>query len=764
MLFEEAETLIKEQKRDLFATTELVIPGAANTNLNKVVEKCSRILQFGSESDYVDDALLIIGKSFYYQKNYLKGIRKFQELLATQTESDLLLETELWIGKSQMKLREENKGLETLRSVRKKAIDEGEYEILKETYIEEIVYFIANENNPAALTLLNEFLETSDDDEINAEIVYQAGKLYLIENDTPNAILSFEKVFDYSPSYDIEQDAYIQLGMALREGGELEKSLEIFEYMRDEDKYSIAFDIIDLERGITLYELDRVDEAIDQLNIVDSTYTNSTSSGIARYVIGNIYESTLSNYDSALVYYTKAAGSAISDEYKPLAQEKSKLFRKYAGLRTAIDLNAKKLFYLKNPEVYTQDSLTYVQDSLAYIADSLMNVDVSHLFEMPKDFFGADTSLVDSTKIDSLAADSLKKLMALDSLKNNTTVGNRTRERGGDEKISTTTGETTSTIEKPKLNKPVRPDIPEDSIKTLLAKDQLELGNLFLGELRRADSAYYYYDNILTNLPGTQYQAGTLYALGTYYLTKEEKEKADSLFNEIYENYKSESIVNAAANQLNKPLIVLDFDPAKDLYAAAESKMNDSSYNESLKQFQHIYKTYPGSEYAPKALYATGWILENNLLKPDSAAVIYDTILVKYPSSVYAGAIRPKLNFYKQEKERIKRAVEDSLRLIQQQIADSIKADSLKQITPVKTEEEIQDSLNNLNPNLIEPTGEEVIDPESDEGKKEEEGGEDGGEKISFYRNSEFVPPKYFVHSVAGKYFLKNSDKHLPVS
>ncbi len=753
-LFAEAETLIKEQKRDLFATTELVIPGGANTNLNKVIEKCSRILQFGSESDYVDDALLIIGKSFYYQKNYLKGIRKFQELLATQPESDLLLETELWIGKCQMKLREENTGINTLKSVRAKAIEEDENEIIKESYVEEIVYYISKENNQAALTLLNEFLEVSDDDIVNAEIVYQAGKLYIIENEIENAINSFSKVFDYSPSYDIEQDANIQLAMALREGGEKEKALEIFESMRDEDKYSQAFDIIDLETGITLYELDRVDEAVEKLTVVDTTYTNLTTSGTARYMIGEIYENHYNNYDSASSYYTRASSSAITDEYKPLALDKSKLFKKYALLRSSIDSNEKKLFYLNNPDEFTKDSLAYVQDSLAYVADSLKNVDVSHLFKLPTDFMPGDTTAIDSTKIDSLRTDStLIKNLAVDSTKLEPPVVKRGDDRRQGDETKPTTG-TTQVSDRPKLNRPLKPNIPEDSVKTLIAKDQLELGNLFLTELHRSDSAYICYNKILSEYPGTQYQAGTLYALGTYYLTREQKSTADSLFSEIYENYKNESIVNAAANQLNKPLIDLEFDPAKQLYADAEAKLSDSSFTESIDKFINIYNNYPASTFAPKALYASGWILENHLFKPDSAAVIYDTILVKYPTSVYAGAIKPKLNFYKQEKERIKRAIEDSLRLIEQQIADSIKADSLKMITPVQTEEAKLDSLNNLNPDVIEEKPEEISDPEK-EGKKEEEGTGDDGEEKSY---SAFLLREDFYNGriLSDRLYIKN--------
>ena len=86
------EKQITDQKLDIFSTEPATIPPAANADLQKVIEKCSNILQFSSNSSYVDDALMMLGKSFYYQKNYLKAQRKFEELISTQPNSDYVLE------------------------------------------------------------------------------------------------------------------------------------------------------------------------------------------------------------------------------------------------------------------------------------------------------------------------------------------------------------------------------------------------------------------------------------------------------------------------------------------------------------------------------------------------------------------------------------------------------------------------------------------------------------------------------------------------
>ena len=254
--FQEAEDAIKLQRKNLFEFEEPNISGNVPQLLNNVIEKSSKILQFHSKSGYVDNALLMLGKSFYYQKNYQKALRKFQELLVTLPESDLILENDLWIAKTQMRLKDFKNALTALKSVRYQAIEEGEDEIVKDAYVEEIVHLILYENYPSAISLINEFLEVSDNDEVNAEVMYELGRLYVKTNDIDNAIASFEKVFDYSPSFSIELNSKIELASALRKIGENEEALAIFEEMRGENKYSDSFDKIDLETGITLYSLE----------------------------------------------------------------------------------------------------------------------------------------------------------------------------------------------------------------------------------------------------------------------------------------------------------------------------------------------------------------------------------------------------------------------------------------------------------------------------------------------------------------------------
>ena len=708
-LFQKSEKQIIEQKKDIFSIEPPTIPPAAGADLQKVIEKCSNILQFSPNSSYVDDALMMLGKSFYYQKNYLKSKKKFEELLASNPEGDYALESSLWIGKCDMRLRNYSDGLLILEDVRNKAIEEGNDEFMQEAFIEEIVYYKSVFDYSSAITTANEFLAVSDDDKINAIVWNEVGNLNVAIEDYETAVKAYQNVFEYSPDYQLEVTAKISLGKALRETGENQEALTLFEDMRSENKYADKYSDIDLEIGITQSTLGKFDEAINQLTIVDTTYKNTPNSSVAKYEIARVYEYGLKQLDSAAVYYKKAALSPLPKEYISLAKDKDGLFSRYISLRNNLNKYDKQLFYLENPEEFKKDSALYVQDSLA-IAVEIANVKelqeiwsgMGDLLLGEKDTTGYyQDSVTVANLLVSIYRDSLESInkdsifskiknpqpgdsiivAQFDSMLTNRTFDPNAKQKLEQEKRERETLANQLTASLPdtlkfKNNPPRWPKITEDSLKTLLAKNQLDLGNLFLSEFDMPDSAYKYYYSNLTKYPKSSYYATSMFAMGSYYLTVDNQQSADSLFNIIYDNYKNESIVNAAAVKLNKPLIDLNYDPALEQYKQAENLILAGEYSSALFELKKIPTDFPKSVVAPKAIFASGWIEENELHNTEVAVEYYDTLIARYPASEYVRIIAPKVSFYKQEKRKEELALNDSLNALVSN--DSLKTDTVQ--------------------------------------------------------------------------------------
>ncbi len=752
--FNNAEKEINAQKRDLFSTKPLILPQNANSELKKVIAKCSQVLQFHSNSGFVEDALFMLGKSFFYQANYLNALRKFNELLSTQPNRTLTLKANLWIGKTQMRIRQYDKGLATLKDVRKEAIKNNDEDIARESFIEEIKYNILQQNYLGAINLCTEFLTVSKNSEINAEVSYEMGKLYELVQDEKNAISSFEKVSNYSPTFEVQFEAEVALGKALREDNQNQKALDIFDKLKSQQKYADSLSVVDLQRGITLYKMNKLKDAIDQLKYVDTAYVRTPSGGIASYVLAGIFLNNYYNFDSASTYYTKVIKSTAPLYYINQAKDQIDLLKKHDQMMDEVAKWKKQILYTVDTTAFIKDSLAYVdsmrvreqkmkdenlREQLAFNYKGNENR-IDTLTAAENDLFKNKLysllakSIFTNTDKDSLkdildtlktkgtlttsARDSLKNKLVLlqekgsltiaekdsynkildsvrynyyneaninnpnqEYLTNNNSAQNRNNEKKLNDRfrIGRRPGENKNEAQAkklPPLIPPKRPTLPLDTLNKRLVNSEFELGNLLFTEFNMPDSAYYYYNDILSNYPGTPFQAQVLYAMGSYYLTENDSLKADSLFEIIYNNYKKESIVNAAANKLNKPLIDFNYDPARPLYDSAEALLMKDNYDSSLVRFYNIYKTHKKSPLAAKALYATGWILANKLNKRDSAAVIYDSLTTEFPRTVYATSVLPELQYFKNEQAKLKKEQEDSLKLMSAK-TDSLSSDSL---------------------------------------------------------------------------------------
>jgi hypothetical protein len=148
------------------------------------------------------------------------------------------------------------------------------------------------------------------------------------------------------------------------------------------------------------------------------------------------------------------------------------------------------------------------------------------------------------------------------------------------------------------------------------------------------------------------------------------------------------------------PIIDLEYDPAKELYINAEAELLKKNFFTSMNMFLNIWREYPSSPLAPKALYASGWILENELSLFDSAVTVYDSIVTRYPQTAYASRVRPKVSIYRQEMERVRIAREDSIRIVQQAIQDSLNA----------LEQQRRDSLRAVEGNAFEMIDRNYVD------------------------------------------------------
>ena len=639
--FDEAEEEIQlNQQKDLFEFKEDKIPSSANKNLDIVIQNCSKILQFNKDTKYVNLSIFMLGKAFYYKAQYNKALRKFQELDGLNDE-DFMLLNRLWIAKSEMQMRNFIVGLERLEEVKINAAAEEEDEILFEAYRTHISYLIYSENYSKAVQVINELLQHNLSDEELAEVTYELGLLYVSLDDFEKAVDAFNQVEEGSPTFEVEFKSKLEYAKAIKHLDKEEEALEILEDLKDDNKYLSNWDMVELEIAQIRLDREEYDLALELFTSVDTAYKKTESAGIAAFMRGDIVEHIIMDFDSAKILYDRVNSKTAPDEFKIEARNKSNILK----LRKDF---SDKIITSKKEETYLVDSLNFTRDSLAYSA-----------YETRRD---------SAEQVDKRIRGSM----------DDSNEGDRTGSRN--QKYIFLYEEDSLFTYKPKY-----PIISLDSMQNFIAQNEYELGNLYFTDLNVSDSAYNYYVDVLTNYQYTDYRARTMYALGSYYLTLNENAKADSLFREIYDNYKLDSAAKAAAIRLGIDAATLDLDPAKNKYSLGESKLEEEEYYDAIEEFFSIYLEYPESQYAPKSLYTIGWIYENEISDYGFSADYYDTLQAHYPKTEYARSVSVKLRYYKQTMKSIQdsiaqaqKVITDSLNLIAQQ--DSLaRVDTLSQ-------------------------------------------------------------------------------------
>lgn len=629
-LYDEAEEEIIKSETNIFELKHETIPQQASKSLTDVIEKCSKILQFSSESAYFDNALFMIGKSYYYQGNYSKSLRKFLELEAVE-ENDLLIESKLWIGRSHMQLREFDLGLEKLREARELALREEREELVIETYKSEVALYIDREDYESAIAGALEMLDYAEDDEIKADITYELGRLYLTVNDMENAAKYFQLTQEYDPTFDTEFASKLEYGKIQRDLGNTDEAMEIFEDLRDEDKYQDFWHEVDLAIGLIYKERGDYEEALDQLRYVDTTYAKTQSAGYASYNMAEILNYHYEEFDSAANYYARTMEFLIDTDTRLDAGRKLKTLDRFVDVRSELYANLKQLDYVMYPEIFTRDSLEY-ENTMAQYDSLLITDDIGETNRLSSEDpittdDGEEENILDDDQ-ETLAAGNSPKAEARDRRENNV-----------DQDI-------------PDIPKPTMPDKSEDELRLLVQRNMFDLANIFFTEMESLDSAKFYYENILEEYGDSAYAPKALYALGTYHLSLDNEAKADSMFKLVYDEYPDDPLAVEAGRQLGY-IEEVESDPMQELYLQAEDSLYADKYDKAIELFYSLTEEDPESQYAPKALYTAGWVLENKLDMVDSAAAVYDTLYTRYRSTEYSQQISKKLFVYHEEQKRL---------------------------------------------------------------------------------------------------------------
>lgn len=286
----------------------LQISGTEERLYTEAFEKAAKVVKFYPDSKWVDDALLLMGKSAFEKGDYSTALRKFDEVLTFYPRSKLVPETLLMKGRTLIETREYDAGAAVL--ARASEIDD-------ERIRGDVVYFRGvaeqDQGNPdEALAAFSEVVSRHRDSEWFAEAGIRAGELSREQGDLQTAVSLFEKVRARAREPKDRYRAGMLKGETLMELGETKRAATTFEDVRkrtlDEEDRGKAV----LMRGKARLAGGDLEGAMEVFREVLQTYERREAAAEAQLAIASLHDEA-GDFEEALVQYelVKEQGTAF---------------------------------------------------------------------------------------------------------------------------------------------------------------------------------------------------------------------------------------------------------------------------------------------------------------------------------------------------------------------------------------------------------------------------------------------------------------------
>ena len=351
--------------RNLLLT--LNVSATSKTKLNAVIDKCSKLFQYHPDSKLLDDALLMVGKSFYYLADFAGAERKFRELVNTFPESNLVPQARMYLAYALYRQNMPDDADTLAVDVEKSAVAAGDEDVAAYASMLLGQIRVDRKDYTGARDFYVRTGDESTDADFRASALLLAADMDVNIGDSTDALVAYTKALAASENYVSEYKSRIGHARTLGKLGRVEDEMSELDQMRRNRNYREYFGEIDLEKG-NAYRLENdVDDAYLQYKYVDTAYTRSEPGANADYQLGQLYEHEMHNLDSAQVYYSRGrqAGNLTQWKIGEVLVQRGGTMDRYRLYRAAIQQGDSVLNTWKK----------YYADSAAYATQSVMRAD-----------------------------------------------------------------------------------------------------------------------------------------------------------------------------------------------------------------------------------------------------------------------------------------------------------------------------------------------------------------------------------------------------
>ncbi len=603
--------------------------GAGSGEFQNAIDKGADILRKYDDTKWVDDALEIIGKSYFYRREYFSADQKFEELYLSTENQVMKQRAVYWKGRALLELEVHNQGVQYLTE--ELALFDGEWKEGLEFQVRAVLaqHYVERENWVNALDQLVIAVPKLPKKEYKERGYFLIGQLHEILGNNEEAFKAYDKVTKNYTNYDIQFEAQKKKAEVARSLGDSEEAYKVFSSMVRDDKNTEFISELNFELGKTEQDRGNYQKAEDiYIRILRDPRITPGAVTKARVYNGlaeiNRYE--YNNFELAAAYYDSASGINANEQELPEdfnAREFASSFGDYARLKNEIHLQDSLLWLGQLPqdkfdsvlvvlENQKREEIARLQREQEERRNTLINVNapgnqnrqqenterngfLSHknpvlLAEASQQFnaLWASRPLVDNWRVSSLI---VNEVQAQNDVGTDNAGINSNEE-----------GQIFVSIDLSRV--PFTPK-EQDSVREDLSSLNYELANLFFLSLNLPDSAEIYFNKILAERPNSNVVPVSLYSLSELYVIQNENAKAEETARELLNRFPNsiyaDRVIETYGFERPELLEELNEDPREEYFSIVEDEvLNDTLKAEMLTEFEEKYR---GIKIAERALF-----------------------------------------------------------------------------------------------------------------------------------------------------------------
>ena len=284
------------------------------------IKKATKVLKYHPNSSWADDALWLIGKSYYNMGDNVLADRKFKELVTNYPKSKFADEAYYYMGLCQINLAHNDFALTAFQSIE---TTDKKSQYLDDALFAKGVMEMLQDDNESASDIFSQYLEKYPNGDSAALAEYNVGLCKDKLKDYVGAFQSYSKVKKHNPGKRLYFESSLASATAALNTDSLITGMKILQGLADDQSYFSMSGKIRLRIAEGHFLQDSIDQAIEVYKDVTVQNPHTEESAEAYYQLGLIYQNNKFDMTSAKDAFSKAQNEFATSDFRNLALARS---------------------------------------------------------------------------------------------------------------------------------------------------------------------------------------------------------------------------------------------------------------------------------------------------------------------------------------------------------------------------------------------------------------------------------------------------------